>query len=301
MRAPPLALPCVLAAALGAAAVARAQQLEPRAYSASPVGTNFAGIAYLHSSGDIALDPALPLKDFHARVDAPAPFYGRVFGLAGRQASASLLVPLVRISAEATLPEGRKGVIRQGFGDPRMRLAVNLIGNPALPPQEFFKHKPRTTLGTSLEVVAPLGQYDGSRLVNIGSNRWAFKPELGLSQPLGRWSLEAYAGVWLFTDNPDFLGHLRRQEPIVTTQAHAVYEFARHAWAAADFTYYTGGTTTVAGDRSDDRQNNTRAGATLSLPLAATQSLKLAYMRGVTARGGTSFTTLGLAWQRAWF
>ena len=36
-------------------------------------------------------------------------------------------------------------------------------------------------------------------------------PEVGLSQPLGDWFVEGTAGVWLFTDNPDFYGGTQRK------------------------------------------------------------------------------------------
>ena len=51
---------------------------------------------------------------------------------------------------------------------------------------------------------APTGQYLPSRLVNIGTNRWAFKPEIGISQPFGNWFFDASAGAGFFTRNNDF-------------------------------------------------------------------------------------------------
>jgi len=179
---------------------------------------------------------------------------------------------------------------------------VNLIGGPALRPLEFVRHKPETTLGTSLTVIAPFGQYDPSKLINLGANRWAFKPELGLSQPVGNWAFEFYAGVWLFTANDNFFGgQVRRQDPLAAFQTHIVYEFTPHTWAAFDYTYYVGGSTTVNGQRNNDRQDNTRTGLTFSFPIALHQSLKLAWTSGVTTRVGTSFDTLGVFWQYVWF
>ena len=135
-----------------------------------------------------------------------------------------------------------------GIADPQVRFAVNLIGGPALRPLEFSRHKPETTLGASLTVSAPFGQYDPSRLINLGTNRWAFKPELGISQPVGDWAFEFYAGVWLFTDNNDFFGgQVKRQDPLASYQVHVVYTVRPRLWAAVDFTYYAGGSTTVNG------------------------------------------------------
>ena len=64
-----------------------------------------------------------------------------------------------------------------------MRFAVNLYGAPAMDLEEFASYRRKTNVGASLVIVAPLGQYDPARFVNIGTNRWAAKPEVGLSRP----------------------------------------------------------------------------------------------------------------------
>ncbi len=284
------------------AGAAAAQQLEPRAYSAAPVGTNFFGVAYLYSKGGVALDPSLPIENVEAWINGVAPFYGRTFGVFGRQASLGLAVPTAWGTLTGDVREARRSVDRSGFGDPQVRFAVNLIGGPALSPRDFFKRPQETTLGFSVVAVLPYGQYDPTRLVNLGANRWAFKPELGLSQPAGKWNIELYAGVWLFEANTDFFGGQRReQDPLAAYQAHLVRNFKLGMWAAFDLTYYSGGATTINGKRNDDRQANSRAGVTFAVPVAKGQSLKLTYANGVTARIGSKFQTIGAAWQILWF
>jgi len=78
------------------------------------------------------------------------------------------------------------------------------MGGPALQPQQFVKWHQKVLLGASLRVIAPTGQYDPTKLVNWGINRWAFKPELGYSQRWGHWVLDGYAGVWFYTTNPAY-------------------------------------------------------------------------------------------------
>ena len=181
------------------------------------------------------------------------------------------------------------------------RVAVNIVGGPALTPREFASRKPGTTFGASLTVTAPTGQYDSSRLINIGTNRWGFKPELGFSQPIGPWWLELYAGVWLYTTNHDFSGGKTRvQDPLTSIQIHVVYEFKPRCWLAIDGTWYGGGSTTVNGVANADRQDNSRLGLTLSIPLPKGNALKLAYARGATARVGGKLNTISLAWQFFW-
>ena len=279
-----------------------AQQLEPRAYSQSPVGTSFAGVGYFYSSGGAVLDPSVPVENLQARVHTAVPFYGRTFDLSGRLANVSIAVPLAYAIIQGDVQDQHTTVDRTGLGDPAVRFAVNLIGGPALTPKEFRSFKRGPTLGASLTAIAPLGQYDSAKLVNLGTNRWAVRPELGLSCPLGRWDIELYTGVWLFTANPDFFGdQVRRQDPLVSIQTHIVNEIRARTWVAFDFTYYEGGSTTVNGRNKNDRQDNTRIGLTFAVPVALDQSLKLTWSTGVTTRIGSDFDTLGVAWQMIWF
>jgi hypothetical protein len=292
----------VVAFLLVGARITVAQQLDPRAYWPAPVGMNIISLGYLYSSGGASLDPTLPITNLHARVYTVAPYYGRTFDLLGRQASLGVTTPYAWAAVHGDVFDESRNRDLSGLGDPALRFAVNLLGGPALRPLQFFRHKPETSLGTSLTIIAPFGQYDPSKLINIGSNRWSFKPELGLSQPVGDWIFEVYAGVWLFTGNDNFFGgQVRRQDPLASYQAHVVYNFSHRTWAALDYTYYTGGSTTVNGQRNNDRQDNSRTGLTFAFPVTQSQSLKLTWAKGVTTRIGSSFDTIGVAWQMFWF
>lgn len=263
---------------------------------------NFLGLSYLRSTGGVAVDPSLPLDNIEAEVNTASLIYARTFGLFGRSASIGFVLPYSQADVSGDVFKQQRAVTRSGLADPRLRLAVNIFGGPALDRKEFAAREPTTTLGASIVVVAPFGDYDPNRLINLGSNRWAFKPEIGVYQPLGPWSLELYTGAWFYTDNDEFLGGFRReQEPIATLQAHVGYTFRPKLWLAADATYYAGGRSTVNGVQNDDRQENTRFGLTLSLPVAQGHSLKLNWSEGVTERIGTSFTTFGVTWQYTWF
>ena len=167
--------------------------------------------------------------------------------------------------------------------------------------REFAQREPRTTLGFSMSVNLPTGEYFPDKLVNIGTNRWAAKTEFGLTHPAGKWLLEAYAGAWFFADNDDFFGGQRReQEPLASIQAHVSYTFRPRLWVALNTTYYDGGQTTVGGVSKADRQSNSRAGLTFSMPLGKEYSLKLNWSRGATTRIGSNFTTFGVGLQYAW-
>jgi hypothetical protein len=283
------------------------QQLEPRAYANLPIGLNFLLAGYAHSQGDVLADPSVPVSDANAKVDALVLGYVRSLDVWGKSASVGLVLPYGQISASGqistsgqTAPQSAR-VTRSGFGDPALRLAVNLHGAPALTPEQFRAYSQDTIVGASLVVTAPWGQYDGSKLVNIGTNRWSFKPEVGVSQALGPWILEGAFGVTFFTDNTDFFGgHTSKQDPLYAAQAHVIYYFNPGLWGALDLTYYAGGRTSVDGALNNDLQQNSRWGATMGKSLDARNSLKAYLSSGVTARTGTKFTTAGIAWQHLW-
>jgi len=281
--------------------VAAAQELEPRAYSPSPVGMNFLVFSYAHQNGDIIFDLSLPLKDIEARLNFTTISYGRTFGIAGRSASVLAALPYVWGEVSGKVFETQQSITRSGLADMRLRFAMNILGGPALNPKAFAARKPATTLGASLIMVAPTGQYDPARLINIGSNRWAFKPEVGLSHPIGRWYLELYGGIWLFNDNNNFFGGSRRaQKPIGSIQAHASYTIRPHLWLSADATFYAGGRTTIDDAISADVQKNSRIGLAVSLPVGRHYSVKIAWARGITTRIGGHFNTVAISWQYAW-
>ncbi len=282
--------------------LARAQELEPRAYSPSPVGTTFLVIAASRSAGDVLTDPTLPLEDVEAEAGVLALGAGHVVGMAGRQLQLLGVFPVTWAEASGQVGEGRRTASRRGLADPRFKASMILAGSPALSPAEFAKAPQRTIVGVSITIGPPLGQYDRTKLVNLGANRWSFKPELGVSRRIERWTVEGYAGVWLFTTNEQFYtgSSARRQDPILSLQGHLSYTFANRSWIAFNGTWYTGGRTNIDGVDKLDLQRSTRLGATFSWPLAARQSIKASYSSGATTRVGADFRTITVAWQKVW-
>jgi len=281
-----------------------AQELEPRAYSASPVGVNFVVVGYSRSAGSVVTDPTLPLSDVSAHVNGLSLGLGRTFGVAGRQGLLTAALPYAWGDAEGNVGEERREVTRSGLADFRAKLSVNLYGSAALSPLEFAKRRrERILLGTSLTVAAPAGQYNGARLINLGTNRWALKPEVGASYAWRKFYFDLYVGGWFFTDNSDFYpgGSTKRQDPLTTLQAHVSYTIRRGLWLAFDSTWYGGGAVSVDDGPSGNRVSNSRLGATLSLPIVAQQSVKIAYSGGASVRSGSNFRTVVVAWQFQWF
>jgi hypothetical protein len=284
-----------------AAPLAAAQELEPRAYSNSPVGLNFLIAGYGYSEGGAAVNPWVPLTNADIRAHSGILAYVRTLDVFGRSGKIDVALPFAEVAGTADLaglPQERNV---SGLGDPRLRFSVNFHGAPALSAQEFAGYRQDLIVGASLQVTAPTGQYDADKLINIGTNRWSVKPEIGASKAWGPWTLELAAAAAFFTDNKQFLGgHTRAQEPVYSVQAHVVYSFAGGVWLAADATYYRGGLSTVDGVQGSDLQKNSRAGLTLALPVDRRNSIKLYASNGVSTRTGGDLATAGIAWQHRW-
>ena len=286
---------CVLPRAAGA------QDLEPRSYANTPVGLNFLIAGYAYQEGDVVTDPSLPLEDAQVTVHNAVLAYARSFGLLGRSGKVDVIVPYAWVDGSATVlgrPEKR---IVDGFADPRLRVSYNFYGAPALTLPAFLEYQQDLVVGASFQMTMPLGQYDEKRLVNIGTNRWSFKPELGISKTVGPVTVEVAPSLTLYTDNDDFFGGTtRRQDPRYAVQGHLIYRFGAPLWGSIDGTYYGGGRTSIDGRENDDDQSNARVGITLALSMTRHHSIKLYGSKAVATRVGGDFDLLGFALQYRW-
>ena len=288
-------------ALLGASPAARAQDIEPRAYANAPVGVNFLVASYAYARGGLSFDSSVPITDPKLRTNSALFAYARALDLWGMSAKFDMIVPYAWLSGTATYAGQPVEREVSGFGDPRLRLYVNLYGAPALSAKDFARYQQDLIVGASLQVSVPAGQYDNTKVVNLGTNRWFVKPEVGVSKALGRWTLEAAAAVTVFADNDDFLGGgTRSQDPLYSLQGHALYTFPHGVWGSVDATYFAGGRSTLNGVPGNDLQQNWRLGATLAFPVDLRNSIKLYGSHGVSARTGNNYDLLGLAWQYRW-
>jgi hypothetical protein len=290
-----------LLAFLGGGSVARAQEIEPRAYSNAPVGVNFLIVGAAATRGGVSLDPSVPLTNANIDTSNGVLAYARVLDLWGRSGKFDAVVPYAKLSGTAEFAGEPVERRISGFANPSFRLSMNLCGAPALSLKQFAGYRQDVIVGVSLQVSAPFSQYDPSRLVNLGTNRWAFKPELGISKAVDRWTLETQLALTVYTDNTDFFGgSTKAQDPVLSWQGHVAYNFGRGSWASFDVTYFNGGRTTIDGTLKNDLQQNWRIGGTLAMPVNARNSIKIYASSGVSARTGNNFDLVGLAWQHRW-
>jgi hypothetical protein len=294
-------LGCVVAASLLSLGSAEGQDLEPRLYSNLPVGLNFLVLSYAYSEGGLATDASSPLKNADIKIHAPIVGYARSLDIFGMSGKFDAIVPSACLSGSAEVAGAQREREVCGLADPRLRLGINFYGAPALNLKEFSQYTQDTVVGATFQVGLPLGQYDAEKLVNIGTNRWFFKPEVGVSQKVGPVTLEFASAVVFYTTNHNYFGgQEREQDPLYSLQAHVVYPFTPGIWVALDGTHYFGGESTLNGVKNDDKLVNERFGVTLGFPLTVRHSVKLSASTGVYTRTGSDFDTVALTWQYRW-
>jgi hypothetical protein len=288
-------------ALLFVAAQAHAGEIEPRAYVNTPVGINFLLTGYSYSEGGLSTAASSPIKDAELQMHTGIVAYARSLDVLGNSGKFDVILPYSYLSGSAMVAGQTHERKVSGLNDPRFRFSVNFYGAPALSLEEFANYQQDVIVGASLQVSAPLGQYDDDKLVNLGNNRWFVKPDIGISKAWGPVTLELSTGVTFFSENDDYFGgKTLDQDPVCSTQLHATYNFGHGVWAALSGTWDYGGRTTIDGVRSDDSDNNWRVGATLALPVNRNNSIKFFASSGVYTTTGSDFTLVGVVWQYRW-
>jgi hypothetical protein len=223
----------------------------------------------------------------------------------GRSANFTGALPYGVGNFRGTVSGQSRSIYRSGLLDSTFRFSVNLLGGPAMQPKEFVKWKQKRLLGVSLKVIAPTGQYSGTKLVNWGSNRWAFKPELGYSERWGHWVLDGYAGAWFYTTNPAFydgpVTQPQSEAAIFSLEGHFSYDVKPRLWLSLDGNFWEGGITSLTGIRNlATKQTGSRIGGTASFPISKHQSIKISYSNGTYISFGGNYQNVSAAWQYSW-
>lgn len=275
-----------------------AQEIEPRAYTALPKNLNIFAVGYGETRGNVLVDPVLPVSDLKILIHNLSTGYLRTFGIAGKLARVQVTLPYISATSRLKVNGLDTGVTRTGLGDARIRLGVNLVGEPLLDKKEFLRYTENTIVGASLLISAPIGLYSKSRSLNCGSNRWGFKPEVGISKRIKRIYLEAYGGVWFYTLNDQFMGNkVLKQKPVITAQAHGSYFFKNKMMVSFNTTWFSGGRIYLDEVESGDMIHSFRVGATWSVPIARRQSIKLQGHIGAITAAGYDYNAVTIVYQ----
>jgi hypothetical protein len=278
-----------------------AQEIEPRVYANIPVGMNFLAVGYSYSSGNVFMDPSLPIENLDAGLNIILARYIRSFNLFGAPAKFKAVLPWSSGHWDGVLDGDFQTRDTSGFADARLGLGVLLVGAPVLESSEFSTYEQEMVVGLGFSLVAPTGQYDPRKIINLGSNRWSFRSEIGLSKAFNKWTVEVAGGVWVYTDNGDFLGgNILSQDPFLVAKVNVVRSVRPGMWWAVGTGYGQGGRTFVNGDPRNTKQKNWRLSAMMVFPLSPTQGLSLTAASGRTFQAGADFDVVAIAYQFAW-
>lgn len=290
--------------------VCRGQGLSPRAYVITPVHSNAITLTYSLQDGGIVFDQIIPTSDSRGTISTSILTCFHTLSFLGRSANLSASIPYSIGDFRGTVTGTKAEITRSGLAPAAIRFSVNLKGGPAMTVEEFLQWKQKTVIGTSLTVTTATGQYDPARLVNIGANRWAFKPEIGISRRWGKWIVDGYGAIWFFTANHDYFlnapgtigSNTQTQNPVGAVEVHVSYDVKPRLWISLDGNYWHGGETGLNGVPSPTTvQANSRLGVTAAVPIGSSRhSLKFSYSGGTYIRFGGDYRELSVAWQYSW-
>jgi hypothetical protein len=286
--------------------VLRAQDLAPRAYIITPLHSNAITLTWAFYDGGLNFNGTIPITGATGTYNVPVFSYYHSFSFFGRSANITASLPYAVGNFSGNVLGNQRSIYRSGLLDFSARLSVNLKGGPAMPAQKYVKWRQKMLLGASLKIIAPTGQYDPTKLINWGINRWAFKPEFGYSQRWGHWVLDGYAGVWFYTANNAFFDvpvpKPQTEAPVGSFEGHLSRDFKNpRLWASLDGNFWVGGVTSLNGIRNlESKQTGSRIGGTFSVPVSKHQSLKFSYSNGTYIRFGGNYQNVSVAWQYSW-
>jgi hypothetical protein len=283
-------------------AQARAQFTDAHTYDNSPVGLNVLEFSYAFVHGDASIDTSLVVSGANLNLNQGTLDYTRYFGLFHRLGWVEAGVPVAHLSGSITGTNIRGS--NGGAGDSSYAVGMLLKGGPALSVAQFDSYQPTTIVGVSLTVSAPTGHYSPDKILNLGSDRWSFKPELALSHPFGRdqkWQLDAYANAYLFTDNVSYHGHeILRQEPLPGLEGHISYSFNERVWASFDTRYSFRGTTFVDGVDQNNAQHNLAVGSEMNVSIDSRHSVLVEFAKTVVHENSPAVVGLSVKYDYTW-
>jgi len=258
--------------------------LEPRQWSHLPINKNFIGAAYAYTGGNIDFDPVLKIENGEFQMHTWAAKYIRSFRLFNKTAQIDILQIYQKGKWTGLLDGVPSMVKRSGWFDTNLRFAINLYGSPPLEGKEYAAYraaiKVETIIGAGLSVQLPTGNYLEDKLINLGTNRFTFRPQIGIVHRRENWSLETTGFVALYTDNNDFFdGHKLEQEPLFVVHSHIIYTFRPGVWAGASAGYDYGGSSRVDGISKNNRNQDIIWAFSVGFPVNRQIVGKISYIK----------------------
>jgi len=269
-----------------------AAEAGPRAYQNVPVDTNVAQLYYNNSETRGSLN---------IKTDVEVLRYYRYFDFFGNVAAIGAYLPYA--SAKLSIPAFKLNQSASGMGDAVFVFGFDFFGGPAISLDQYQDWKQETLLGFSLQVTAPTGKYDKAKILNLGANRWVFKPELAVSHQIGTSGvyIESYLNYHALTNNSEYLGNrVLKQKGILGVDGHISYVFMPGAFVSMDYFRTWGGETSINGIMQRDTLRDTRYGVTLTVPFSRSIAAELKYRDDEHTQSGNRMRTVQLKLQYLW-
>jgi hypothetical protein len=294
--------PVILCVALAAHTCIYAQFTDPRNYQNTPVGINQLELAYAYVRSNTSIDTSFIVSGAKFNLNQGLIDYTRYFALLHRLAWAQATIPIANLSGSITSADITGSTT--ATGDSAYTAGLLFKGGPALTPKQFANAETTTSIGLSLSTTAPTGQYDPNKLLNLGSDRWSFKPELAISKPFGpdqRWVFDAYANTYLYTNNDRYRGvEVLRQRALLGLEGHISYTFNNALWASLDTRYSFLGTTNVSGVNQNNSQQNFIVGSELVVSPNSRNSFTFEFAKAAIHKNGPALTGFAMKYDYTW-
>jgi hypothetical protein len=209
--------------------------------------------------------------------------YARTFSLLDRAAMAAILLPMGRISGDVTVAGRTANQSANGFGDPMLEFDINVFGPRAqknIP--DVLRYEPGFSVDLLADLAFPIGEYDNSKPLNLGQNRWYGRFGMPIIWQLGPWvpgrrtTLEFLPAVWFFGNNNDYVGQTMKTDPIFQLDGHLTRDLTESFWGSLDGTWYYGGKATINGVPGE-KLDNLGFGLTLGYQINDNLNLTVGY------------------------
>ena len=281
---------------------ALAQFTDAHSYDNAPVGTNQIELSYAHVYANSSIDTSLIITGAKLDANQGTINYSRYLGWCNRTTWVEAGLPLGSLSGSVSGTRIQGTIV--GAGDASFQVGMLLKGAPALTVERFHDSEPASTLGVSFSFTAPTGRYDANKVLNLGSDRWVFKPEFAFSQPFGRgqkWQVEAYANAYFYTNNTTFNGkEILHQQPQPGLEGHLSYSFSNNAWLSLDTRYSFLATTFVDGVDQNNGQQNFIVGSEMNVSISARHSLLFEFAKALVHENGPVITGFAAKYTYTW-
>jgi hypothetical protein len=279
-----------------------AQFTDPRTYTSAPVGLNNLEFDFTHAHSNSSIDTSLVVGSTNLELNKGTLSYTHNFAVFGHFAWITPSVPFA--SLRGSVASSDISGSSTGTGDSSIQFAGLLMGGQALSAEQFATHKPTPSLGMSLTVTIPTGEYNADKLLNLGSHRWSFKPEIGVSYPFEpehKWVVDAYINAYFFTDNTAYRGvEVLHQEPLPSLEAHISYNLTRSFWASLDTRYAFRGETVVDGVEQQNAQQSLIMGGEAHWSPNSHNSLNLVFAKAVVHSNAPAYTGVVVKYVYTW-